>query len=81
MTSSNSSPEFAGRILRARLNRAMSQAQAARELGVPLRTFCSWERGERVPATYTRLTMLSRLKNPPDVHGRLDDCGSFEPET
>jgi len=44
---------FEDRLKKLRLARGLSQAQLAKELGLPQKTYCNYERNEREPSSNT----------------------------
>jgi transcriptional regulator with XRE-family HTH domain len=60
---------FAKKLVRARKRAHLTQAQAAKLVGVIPNTFARWERGERIPPSeaeiLTRERILRILRPPP----------------
>lgn len=53
---------FKDKLKQARLKTGLSQAKLADALGVPLRTYESWERGLRTPAVYVQTALLQQIE-------------------
>lgn len=53
---------FAVRMKTARETAGLTQEQAARRIGCPVRTLQNWEQGRNSPAPYTAETALAALR-------------------
>lgn len=51
---------IADKIRKWRSDKGLSQSQAAKELGVPVKTLQNWEIGRREPNTKTLISLLER---------------------
>ena len=54
---------FAEELYKIRIESGLTQKKAAELLGVPLRTYESWERELRVPASYVQSSVIERLRH------------------
>lgn len=62
---------FSEEIYKIRIESGLTQKKAAELLGVPLRTYESWERELRVPASYVQSSVIERLRHETTQNARV----------
>ena len=54
---------FAGRLQRWRKSLGATQLEAAKQLGVPYKTYLNWEQATRVPAPWQQKLLLRSMQS------------------